>query len=116
MRSIVLALCAAVLLAGCGEFGVQNEPPRISDILVNPDVATPSDTVELTAVATDPEGDEIRYRWSSGEGRIENAPPYTRTTNPARWIAPATTGEYEITCEVRDSTSSSIQTVTVAVQ
>jgi len=94
-----------------------NEPPVIEEILVNPSTVEPSRGAELTAVATDPEGEELSYFWSSDGGKIETGlSSYSTTANPAQWESPDETGDYEIKCTVSDSESTASKTVTVEVR
>lgn len=114
-----LLLCSIFVASGCDSSGTDdgNQPPVIEEILVNPSTVEPSGDAELTAVATDPEGEELSYFWSSEGGEIETGlSAYSTTTNPARWNAPEETGEYEVKCTVSDSESTVSKTVTVEVR
>lgn len=117
--SAILLVCSFVVASGCDSGGPDegNQPPVIEEILVNPSTVEPSNDAELTAVATDPEGEELSYFWSSEDGEIETGlSDYSTTTNPARWEAPSETGEYEVKCTVSDSESTVSMTVTVEVR
>lgn len=114
-----LLLALALLIAGCDSNSSEdgNEPPVIEEILVNPSTVEPSRGAELTAVATDPEGEELSYFWSSDGSKIETGlSSYSTTTNPAQWESPDETGDYEIKCTVGDSESTASKTVTVEVR
>ena len=69
-RALVLAPLVWAL-TGCGG---GNEPPTVS-------IATPEDNqifreleVNFTAVAEDPEGEELRYLWDFGDGQGGSGP------------------------------------------
>lgn len=114
-----LIFCLAAVSSGCDSSGSDegNQPPVIEEILINPPTVEPLGDAELTAVATDPEGEELSYFWSSEGGEIETGlSSYSTTTNPARWNAPEETGEYEVKCTVSDSESTVSRTVTVEVR
>ncbi len=67
--------------------------------------------VRLTAMASDPDGDTLSYRWSAPAGSF--AGPTDRSA--ARWTAPAETGRVRIRVEVSDGRGGSAS-VTCAVE
>jgi hypothetical protein len=76
--------------------------------------------VWVNVLATDPDGDELEYSWSSTGGTIltggaSDVPDYSPTSNPARWQAPENPGEYEITCTVSDGIETHTESITVQV-
>ncbi len=50
----------------------------------------------LTCIASDPDGDVVRYSWSASEGSI------TGVGNKVTWIAPNKGGSFNITVIVSD--------------
>lgn len=99
----------------------QNRPPVIEKILADSPSITPGMMVFLTAVAVDEDGDKINYNWSSSGGTIltggaSDIPNYSPTTNPARWQAPDTSGDYTITCIVSDGKDTNSKSITVTVK
>ncbi|MEA2698249.1 MAG: hypothetical protein QOI66_2520, partial [Myxococcales bacterium] len=45
-----------------------NSPPKVVEIQLSPPAPTRGQTVTLSADATDPDGDRLRYEWSSAPG------------------------------------------------
>ena len=67
------AAVAAVLLLGaaapaCLFTDPINQPPTVGDFHLSPAVPTRGQTVSVSADATDPNGDRLRYEWSSADG------------------------------------------------
>jgi hypothetical protein len=50
----------------------ENHPPIIHDILVNPKTIQTGQTASVKVVASDPDGDELHYIWSSYHDRIQS--------------------------------------------
>jgi outer membrane protein OmpA-like peptidoglycan-associated protein len=74
----------------------QNRPPTVR-VECDPCTVEAGGTVTLTAIAQDPDGDTLTYRWSPPSGTI--ASPGERTT---RWTAPNQEGTVPITVTVSD--------------
>lgn len=72
-------------------------PPVISRISLDPSRVNPGDTAQLTCNASDPDGEDLTYFWSSDEGTFTTA-----TSAVSIWNAPSVPGEYTIFCEVKD--------------
>jgi hypothetical protein len=109
-------------LSGCGSSGSndQNEPPEIERIETDTEDISTRQRVFVNVLATDPEGDELEYSWSSNGGKIltggaSDVPDYSPTTNPARWRAPEDPGEYKVTCVVSDGIETDEKSITVEV-
>jgi hypothetical protein len=92
-----------------------NQSPAISELVANPSGILYGGSTTLTCMATDPDGDVVRYSWSASEGSI------TGVGNRVTWIAPNKGGNYNITVVVSDgkggeSRSDVMVTVSAAVR
>ena len=75
-----------------------NVAPIISTIQKNVEYVSTNGTVQLTAFATDPNGDPLTYAWSASGGTFSNA-----TTRQTIWTAPNTEGAYSINVTATDN-------------
>jgi len=73
-----------------------NQSPAISELVANPSGILYGGSTTLTCMATDPDGDVVRYSWSASEGSI------TGVGNRVTWVAPNKGGNYNITVVVSD--------------
>ncbi|MDH4269749.1 MAG: hypothetical protein OEV52_05570 [Dehalococcoidia bacterium] len=73
-----------------------NNPPYISSLVADPDWTTPSDSIQVTCTASDPDGDELSYEWSTTGGDIPG------TGAIVNWTAPEEVGTYRVTVVVKD--------------
>ena len=75
-----------------------NRPPVFNGpIQANPPVLEPGQTTNLSAPATDPDGDTITYTWSSPAGTFSNQNGMNTT-----WTAPNQEGNYPLTVTAND--------------
>lgn len=74
-----------------------NNPPTIASLTADPATATPSSSVQVTCVASDPDGDGLTYEWAATAGSISGA------GSVVSWIAPQEVGTYSITVVVADA-------------
>jgi hypothetical protein len=87
-----------------------NRAPAITSLSANPVNVLPGGSTVVTCVATDPDGDAVRYSWSSGDGTISG------TGNRVSWISPNKNGDISVTCTVSDGKGAeSKQTILVNV-
>jgi hypothetical protein len=94
-RGLAIAAAAVLLLTSSCSL---NRPPVITSLEAEePGWTVPSDSLQVTCDAEDPEGDELSYNWSASGGNI------TSTGPEAIWTAPAEVGMYDITVVVSDS-------------
>jgi hypothetical protein len=73
-----------------------NQAPIISDLSASPSGILYGGSALITCVASDPDGDVVRYNWSASEGNI------TGIGNRVTWIAPSKSGSFNITVVVSD--------------
>ncbi|MCL6579765.1 MAG: PKD domain-containing protein, partial [Candidatus Bathyarchaeota archaeon] len=73
-----------------------NQAPVIQSLEANPSGVIYGGIAVITCIASDPDGDVVRYSWSASEGTI------TGTGNKVTWVAPNRGGNYNITVLVSD--------------
>lgn len=115
----LLLLCTVFSMLGCDSISDANHAPEIHEMFLDSPVVTPGRLVYITVVATDKDGDEIQYAWSCSAGTIlvdsGSSHRYDLTSNPCRWAAPDTAGEFVITCVVSDGMDTSSKSITITV-
>ena len=96
-----------------------NQPPQIS-LDADPKTVLPKGSSTITCIATDPDGDAVRYSWSASDGSISGV------GDKVTWSAPNKDGNFDITVLVSDgkgnettgnimiTVSSAIKTVTIS--
>jgi len=73
-----------------------NNAPTVASLTANAQWATPSGNLQVTCSASDPDGDELSYKWTATAGTILGSGPV------ASWTAPQQVGTYEVTVVVTD--------------
>jgi hypothetical protein len=73
-----------------------NRPPTIASLVADADWTTPSGSISVTCDASDPDGDELSYEWSTTGGDISG------TGAVVNWAAPQEVGIYHITVVAKD--------------
>jgi hypothetical protein len=73
-----------------------NKAPVITDIDRDADYLAPGAAVQLEAIATDPNNDDLIYNWQTGSGTLN------WSGNSAVWTAPSASGIYSITVTAAD--------------
>jgi hypothetical protein len=73
-----------------------NQSPIISSLVANPSGILYGGSTLLTCIASDPDGDVVRYSWTASEGSI------TGVGNKVTWIAPNKGGSFNVTVIVSD--------------
>jgi hypothetical protein len=98
-----------------------NQSPQISSLVASQSGILYGGSTTLTCIATDPDGDVVRYSWSASEGSI------TGVGNKVTWTAPNKGGNYNITVILSDgkggetkgnvmvTVSAAVRTVTITV-
>jgi len=73
-----------------------NNPPTITSLTADAKWTTPSGSLRVTCTASDLDGDELSYEWSTSGGDISG------TGSVASWSAPQEVGTYSVTVVVGD--------------
>jgi len=73
-----------------------NNPPVISSLTADQQLVQPLGKVQLNCRASDPESDNLSYRWSASGGLLEGS------ANTVSWTAPGNPGSYKVTVVVSD--------------
>ena len=92
--AIMVIVAAAVLLLASS---CSSQPPVITGLEAEAEWTAPLGSLQVTCSASDPDGDELSYEWSTTGGNI------TGTGPEAIWTAPEEVGMYDITVVVDDS-------------
>ncbi len=80
-------------------WGCENINPEITGISFSNDKFYKNEQYDITAIASDPDGDDLYFEWSASRGSFEN-----NNINPVKWTAPGTStgGSINITVSVSD--------------
>jgi len=73
-----------------------NQAPRISSLSANPSGVLYGGSTTVTCIASDPDGEVVRYSWEASGGSI------TGVGDKVTWIAPSKGGSYNISVIVSD--------------
>jgi hypothetical protein len=93
---IVIIVAAAVILAILFDTSLANHQPDITSLKAEPEKVLPSGICQIVCNASDPNGDELSYEWSTTGGNIAGTGP------EVTWTAPEEVGTYNITVVVED--------------
>ena len=88
-----------------------NNQPEIREILVSPVPVKVDKWTDITAVATDKDGDILTYFWSSSEGEFFIG---KTAINPTLWKV-LNPGTHTITCTVSDGKDTASKSISVDV-
>ena len=91
---------AETIIINVGQF---NAPPEIYFINDSGLQVAPNSLTNIICEASDPDGDEITYRWIAEDGFIQE----TNSDSIITWSAPSLESNYNITCIVTDTYGSS---------
>lgn len=113
MQVLTSVVLTTLLLSGCNFLKVPvaapNTAPVIESVTCTKDVWALEDN-EMVCQASDPDGDNLQYEWSTGEGKIIG------TGARMMWISPDTMGTYDVAVKASDGKGGeAIQTVSVRV-
>jgi hypothetical protein len=73
-----------------------NGSPAITSLVADADWTLPSGVLQVTCTASDPDGDDLTYEWTTTAGNISGA------DTAVNWTAPQIVGVYNVTVLVRD--------------
>jgi hypothetical protein len=76
-----------------------DRPPIITSLVADADWTLPSDSIQVTCTASDPDGDELTYEWTATGGDISG------TGAVVNWTAPQEAGIYDVTVVIKDGHS-----------
>jgi hypothetical protein len=96
IRICLAAVAAGVLLTASSCTTVTNRLPIVTSLEGEAEWIAPSGSLQMTCIASDPDGDELRYEWITTGGDISG------TGAAAIWTAPEEVGMYDITVVVDD--------------
>jgi hypothetical protein len=89
-------MAAAVLLTALSCTTVVNRRPIITSLKAEAEWTAPLGNLQVTCIASDPDGDELSYEWITTGGDISG------TGHEVIWTAPEEVGIYDITVIVDD--------------
>ena len=94
LARLITPVVAIFLIISCAP---ANEPPVISSLTADKELVNTSGSCLVSCVASDPDGDELSYTWSTSSGNISGEGAVVT------WVAPEEVGAYTITVKVTDS-------------
>ncbi|MFH0779046.1 MAG: PEGA domain-containing protein [Candidatus Eisenbacteria bacterium] len=107
LRLSLFLVCVAeifLLCLGCGGDGggvePVNRPPTVNAISLDPPRAGQADTLNASAIAGDPEGAPLTFRWTASTGTLLESASQT-----VRWVAPQVTALCTLRVFISDSKS-----------
>ncbi|PIX26864.1 MAG: hypothetical protein COZ67_05365 [Chloroflexi bacterium CG_4_8_14_3_um_filter_45_15] len=90
---LIMAMAIMLLATSCK---APNHPPLITSLRAEREVIASSESYQIECIASDEDGDELSYEWSSSDARIKgDGPVFT-------WDAANFGGNYTITVKVLD--------------
>ncbi len=90
---IILVVVTLLISSGCL---LANQAPTIASLTTNEEWIEPADICQVECTASDPDGDELSYSWSTDRGNISGE------GSTVSWMAPEAPGAYTITVQVTD--------------
>ncbi len=104
---LVMLVVLAALCSGCGSTPEPegNQPPVISSLEAKYINVDPRAASEIRCLASDPDGDEVDFKWSCTGGDLSGAGPVVT------WRAPNSYGDYHVMVIVEDTNGGSVQAI-----
>ncbi len=109
---LVILAVLAVLSSACGSSleSEGNQSPIISGLEANYMYVYPLGASEIRCIASDPDGDQVSFKWSTTGGSFDGVGPVVV------WKSPNSYGDYHIMVIVKDGKGGSAQaTLTLSV-
>ena len=107
--AILTLVLTFALLVACGnddgikeEVNASNSPPIIVQLKIPDGPIEGGSTVELEVVASDPDGDPLKYEWAVTDGKLSDF-----SLPRVEWIPPQNEKKVRVTINVRDMISES---------
>jgi hypothetical protein len=89
-------MVAAVLLSTSSCATPTNHQPIITSLEAETEWSVPLGSLQVTCIASDPDGDELSYEWSASAGELSG------NGDMVTWVAPAAEGSYSVEVTVND--------------
>lgn len=106
--TVLVTLAVLMILASaCGSApgSAGNQPPVISSLEAKYMTLYPKAASEIKCIASDPDGDEVDFKWSCTGGSLSDAGPVVT------WRAPNSYGDYHVMVIAKDSNGGSTQAI-----
>ena len=87
-----------------------NNSPVIISVKTSRDIITPLGNCQISCIASDPDGDDLNYKWLAEEGKI------TGGGYKIIWTAPSDEGIYSVSIRLSDDEESIGETVNITVR
>jgi len=101
LASLAVLAVATILIGGCAP---ANQPPIISSFTANEEGVAPTGICQIECIASDPDGNELLFEWSTDGGDISGE------GSTIGWTAPEAPGDYTITVKVTDGRDGEVTT------
>ena len=112
LYAVTVCIAAILVLAGCAVPPTPapvepasepvNNPPLLTSLAADQQVVQPLGRVQLNCRATDPESDNLSYRWTASGGILDGS------SDTVSWTAPNVPGNYKVTVLVSDDRGGSV--------
>ncbi len=106
--TVLVTLAVLMILASaCGSApgSAGNQPPVISSLEAKYMTLYPKTASEIKCIASDPDGDQVDFKWSCTGGSLSDAGPVVT------WKAPNSYGDYHIMVIAEDGGGGSTQAI-----
>ena len=89
-------MAAVVLFSALSCTTPTNRRPIITSLETEAEWTAPLGSLQVTCIASDPDGDELSYDWSASAGELSGA------GDTVTWVAPTSEGSYSVAVAVTD--------------
>ena len=112
MRQLIRIFILFILFGTTLTCKKENQQPIIQSNTASPQSIKTGETTQLTCVATDPDGDQLTFSWSSSKGTFPNG----TIGESVPWVAPEEPGNYMISIIVNDGQNIAEGAVNITVE